>query len=410
MLRNKLKMVVLIISLIMLVSTASFSTDTNIAPVSDTSSTLPGDNARTTEGENINGEGETSTGEEGTAQTGEEQNNSDELTEEIHNGDLYLFNNNIVMDKLVDGNVFIIGQNVEITGRVNGSLYVLANKVTFGENSYIVQSIYACANEIILNGAANDLYATAKKIDLNYNAFMIRDLRVNTETFNFAGGVGRNAYVDTGKFNFEKESGKSAIVYGNLEYSSEEELELSNELVQGEIKYTQGSSKSSITYIIVEIVLNIIIMLVTTLLVYFVISKFIPKFTKALSTYVGKKSLKALGIGLLGFVAFIIIDFLLLLTIIGANIFVILSYLFIIMLYVAYIIPCISLTYKINEKFNFDKGYKKILILLGIVIVLGLLKSIPYVGIIIYAIFELIGLGIILSYLYSKVRNKEVKE
>ena len=29
-------------------------------------------------------------------------------------------------------------------------------------------------------GQQNDLYAIAKKVDINYNAFMIRDLRVNT--------------------------------------------------------------------------------------------------------------------------------------------------------------------------------------------------------------------------------------
>ncbi len=402
MFRNKSKIVVLLIAFIMLVSTISFATDTEIT---DRSATTPGENARTQE------EGTSSEGEETTPINEETPvNEGDDSTSEIHNGDLYLFGIDVKMDKLVDGNVFIIGQNVEVTGRVNGSLYVMANKVSFGENSYIVQSIYAYANEITINGAANDLYAKAKKIDMNYNAFMIRDLRISADTFNFAGGVGRNAFVNAGKFHFETESDKSAIIYGNLEYSASTELNLSKELVQGEVKYSQGIDKSSVSYIVIETLINIVFMVIATLLVYLVMSLFTPNFIESLSKYVGKKSLVSLGIGLLGVIIVSVVSAILVFTLVGTMAFSILVNVLAVIVNIAYIVLGIAIANKISEKFKLDKKYKKILILIGIITIFGILKAIPYVGNVIYAVIELIGFGIIILQLYSKIKKTEVKE
>ena len=115
-----------------------------------------------------------------------------ETNQEVHNGDLYLFDNNVKMDKLVDGNVYIMGNNVEITGQVNGNLFVLANKVSFGtksefdnegketkkaESCYVRYSIFACAQEIYYNGACNDLYAACGNLEMTYDSYVIRDVK-----------------------------------------------------------------------------------------------------------------------------------------------------------------------------------------------------------------------------------------
>lgn len=289
MLKNKTKLIVLLTCIVMLISTFSFAT----------SDIVPGDNARTTEGE------AQSTSEEGIAPISEDGNtDTTQNTPEIYNGDLYLFDSNVVMDKYVDGNVFIFGNNVEITGRVNGSLFVFGNKVTFGENSYIVQSIYACANELTLNGAANDLYAAGNKIDMNYNSFMIRDLRVTADTFTFKGGTGRDAFVEANNFNFETTSGSSAIVYGNLNYSSNKELELTKELVQGEIKYSSTQDfggTNSVSKVILDKVVNLLETILFTVVVFLLIAWLAPKFIEDSKNYIGKQSLISFGIRIISF-------------------------------------------------------------------------------------------------------------
>ena len=53
-----------------------------------------------------------------------QEGTSESTQEEIYSGDLYIFDTNVIMDRLVDGNVFIMGTNVEVTGQVNGNLFV----------------------------------------------------------------------------------------------------------------------------------------------------------------------------------------------------------------------------------------------------------------------------------------------
>lgn len=394
MLKNKTKLIVLLTCIIMFISTFCFATD----------DIVPGENARTTE-DGVQTENE--------AVVTSEENNT-QLTEEIYSGDLYLFGYDVVMDKLVDGNVFIFGKNVEITGRVNGSLFVFGDKVTFGENTYIVQSIYACANSLTLNGGANDLYAAANVIDMNYNAFMIRDLRVLANTFNFQGGVGRDAFVEANNFNFETTSGSSAIVYGNLTYSSNKELELSNEVVQGEINYSNPQNFEH-TDSIQEIILNKIINLLTTILftavVFLLIAWLAPKFVEVSKDYIGKKALTSFGIGILAFILAIFVSFALLFSYIGVPLAFAIFGVFTLMMAISFTITTTCITFKAKEKFNFSKKYLTIITLVVVTIILWVLEQIPYIGIIISIIVNMFGLGTLLSYLFIKNKKETtVKE
>lgn len=397
MLKNKVKLVVLLTCIIMLISTLSFATN----------DIFPDDNTRTTEGD-------VQTTSEETAPVTEGENNqgTSQPTPEIYNGDLYLFDNNVVMDKYVDGNVFIFGRNVEITGRVNGSLFVFGDKVTFGENSYIVQSIYACANELNLNGAANDLYAAGNIINMNYNSFMIRDLRVGANTFNFKGGAGRDAFVEADNFNFETTSGSSAIVYGNLNYSSNKELELSKELVQGEIHYSNlqsfGDSKS-VGSIILGKVIDLLETILFTIVVFLLIAWLAPKFIEDSKNYIGKQSLISFGIGLLAFIATIFVSFALLFSYIGISLAFAIFAIFTLMMVISATITITCITFKAKEKFNFSKKYLTIVALVVVTLVLWLLEQIPYVGTIVAIIVNLVGFGTLLSYLFKRTRKENIE-
>ena len=113
---------------------------------------------------------------ESTTNSTETSTEGTDSEQEIYSGDLYLFDDKIVMDQLVDGNVFIFGKDVQITGQVNGNLYVLANKVTFGAtpeetangieyNTYIRYSIFACAKEITINDIISELKSKRSRIN-----------------------------------------------------------------------------------------------------------------------------------------------------------------------------------------------------------------------------------------------------
>lgn len=393
MLKNKTKLIVLLVAIVMLLSTISFATDDAVV----TSEVL---DATTTSAETpINEE------------THDEEHNDE--TPEIYSGDLYLFDNNVVMDKLVDGNVFIFGKDIEVTGRVNGSLFVFGDNVTFSEDSYVVQSIFACANNLTLNGAATDLYAAGNIIDMNYNSFMIRDIRVAANTFNFKGGAGRDAFVGANTFNFETESGSSAIVYGNLNYSSNNELELSKELVQGDVHYSKSgdyTETKSVPEIILSKLINLLETILYTVVIFLLLAWLAPKFVENSKDYIGKKALTSFGIGLLASVVAIFVSLALLFSYIGVSLAFAIFAVFMLMMSISFAITTTCITFKVKEKFNFSKKYLTIVALAVVTLILWALEQIPYVGGIVAIIVNLVGFGTLLSYVFTKNKKENSVE
>ncbi len=405
--KTKSKFMVLLFAFVVIFSTFSFATEgepvvTSMegAPVvtsdegnANVTSTAPGDNART-EGDATN-----------------TVTPSDEPTEEdIHNGDLYLVGNDIEMDKLVDGNVYLLGRNINITGKVNGCLYVCGETVTVSKDAYVIQSMYIAANQVNLNGCANDLYAFANKVDMSFDSFMLRDLRVYADTFNFNGGCGRDAFVAANHFNFVTTDGNAALVYGNLTYSAPEELALTNELVQGEIKYQKDfSGNSSVMDLVIEKVVDVCAVVLYAFVVFFLILWLAPKFLKTTSSYLEPvTAAKSLGIGLLTTVVAGLVSIVLLFTIVGIPLSIAIVLLLVLLLSIATAVSSICITYKLKEKFAYEKNYLTYLTLAGVVIAIWALELIPYVGTFISIVIKMFGLGVVVNYLFTQ--NKPEKK
>lgn len=391
MVKNKLKIVVLIACIIMLISTLSFVTY----------ATTPGENARTNDVEPISN---TIDNTDNLSQPG-----NTELMEDIHNGDLYLFGFDVTMDKLVDGNVFIFANNVNITGKVNGSLFICANNVTFDENSYITQTIYTVAREVVLNGLSQDLYVTANKVDMNYNSFTLRDLRVSAKEFNFKGGVGRDAFVNADTFNFITDASSSSmtIIYGNLTYSSNNKLDISKDFVQGDINYTPLSDIT--TAVVITRLFELLSTLLFVGILVLIFNWLTPKFVETSKDYISIKAFKTFGIGLLSIIISFIIVILLLLSLVGAQLGAVAFDLVSLMMTLAFAITVLAITYKIKDSFKFNKKYLTFITFTVVTLVLWALHQIPYVSIIVSIITSIFGFGIIVDYLLMKYKENKGK-
>lgn len=394
MLKKKTKFILILLAAFLIVSTVSFATDEGIMPISET-----------TEEKTIEPRDNETPNETNETQTAEQS--------EIHNGDLYLFDNDIVMDQLVDGNVFIFGNNVKVTGKVNGSLYVCANNLTFDKDSYILQSIYACANTIKFDGIAYyDLYASCRQLDMSADSFVQRDLRVVADTLNFSSGVGRNAFVYVNTFNFMKES--DAIVYGDLTYTASRELELSQELVQGNISYKPDmeNEQNSVSEVILDKAIELCSSLLYVAIVFVLAILLAPKFMEKASTYITPAtSAKSFGIGILATIIAVVISLVLLFSVIGIPVSFAIIALLVLLLSIATAVTSICITYRLKEKFAYSKDYLTYLTLAGVVIVIWVLELVPYVGWVISFVIKMIGLGIIIYYLLTKSKsNKEEKK
>lgn len=397
MLKNKSKILIGILVILLLISTISFATDTPVTTSlqDNTVSTLPGDNAKTTEGE---------------TDATDSTDNADAVT--MHDGDLYLTGSNLVMDQIVDGNVYIVGGNVEITGKVNGNLFVLANTVTVQKGSYVVQAIYACANQMTFNGTCTDLYTTGNNITIGYDAFMLRDMKIAVSSLNFSGGVGRNADVFAKAFIFNTEEDNSGLVYGNLNYTSESELNLSTSYVQGNMNYTKATSFNTETVqdTIYEYVINFLRVLLLTLVIYLLAIVIAPKFMEKTSSYVSSKLAPAFGIGILITLFAPIVSIILMFIPVTSSIGISLLGLWGLLITISLPIVSIVITSKLKEKFNFTKTYQVLLILVATLLVLWILSQIPYLGLLVTLLVLATSFGIIFMHLFMKNYDSKSKD
>lgn len=389
MLKNKSKLLTVVFIIMILISSFSLASE----PV--VTSLVPGDNARTEE---------TPT------------NENEPLPSDIRNDDLYLFGDNVVMDQLVDGNVYLFGNNIEISGRVNGNLYAFGNKVTFKEGSYAVNSIFVAGNNIELDTQANDVYAFANTINISYNTFIVRDLRVGANNLTFNGCVGRNAFVTADNFNFVTGTENSALVYGDLNYSSNTKLDISSDFVQGNINYEELTiEEDSIGDIIIDKANSLLTSLLFTIVVYLLALWIAPNFVKKASSFASTKVIPAIGIGFLALILIPLACFILLFSTVGISASFALLGLYILILLICSSIVSICIINKVKEHFKLDKKSMTALVLVVTSIVLWALQQIPFIGGWIGFLLAITGLGIMFMYLFTKNKNSseevvEVKE
>lgn len=328
-----------------------------------------------------------------TATTESETTGNDNASQEIHNGDLYLFDTKVVMDKLVDGNVYIFGNDVEITGQVKGNLFVCANNLKF-DNSYVTYSIFACANSIYYNGACSDLYAACSNIEMTYDSYIVRDVKIASKDILFKAAVGRNADILCSQINFG-EGEDAAIIYGNLNYTASTQVDIPESVIaQDRVTFNQ-EQKEEKTVSVKSIIIDGLVAIATVLVLYLLISKLAPKFAERIENR--KLSvlelLKAFGFGLVAWIALIIVVIILLLTQIGVKLAFIVGLLFAVLCLVSLPIFTIHLANSLRTVTKADKTYKFYILLALVSLVLYGITLIPFVGGIVSFLLAFIPLG-----------------
>ena len=156
--------------------------------------------------------------------------------------DLYIFeDSDYEMNQLVDGNAYImVDGNVKFSGAVKGNVYLLANgSVEFTEEAYIADSLYILATKVVkINGEIYDIYSCSEKLEVMEQAYIDRDLKAVADDMKLRGTIYRNAYLEGGNIDVKDDSTK-LLIGGNFNYSSKQEIEGIDEIVQyGEVKFS----------------------------------------------------------------------------------------------------------------------------------------------------------------------------
>lgn len=320
---------------------------------------------------------ETTTNQETTAGTKDE---------EIKEKDVYLFGDDVTVDYAVDGNAFIFGNTVNIKNKISGDLFVFANQINI-DGGYVYSNVFACGNELKISGVIYDLYAACAKIEITENGYVYRDAHSISDTLNLYGTVGRNALVGANTMSFQKDEDDKKItgkVYGDLTYSTNEEMEIPEKMVEGNVKFekfdTEAAKDVAVASIVKDAISDIITAIVYTILIYLALVWLAPKFTNKLEETLTKNVGSVIGFGILTIIALPIISLVLIMTSIGASAGLLLATLYGVLLAVASSITVITISKIVSNKFNINNKFAKVGVIAGISLVYGLLKLIPIIS------------------------------
>lgn len=323
---------------------------------------------------------------------------------EIHTGDLYVFDNKIVMDKYVDGNVFLFGNDIEITGRVNGNLFVFGDNVKFNE-AIVRYSIFACANSVYYNGGCGteydygNLYVAASNFEATYDSYVTGDVKAVASNTILKAAIYRD--VDLISNNINLGEGTDILnVYGNFRYTSNREITIPEGVVAGKGTVTYNSTNDiTVVESISDILIGFITSIVTVLALYIILNKLTPKFIEKIynSKFYFVSVIKAFGIGLATIAIVLIVIILLIGTIAGASLSILLALIFAILYIISMPVLTIKIANTLKPALKIEKTSIFYLVIVLVSIILHGITLIPFVGGILGLIINITAIGLVVD-------------
>ena len=333
---------------------------------------------------------------------------SEEVTSSIDDSwiknDLFICEDNVVVNDIVDGNAFIIGKDVTIKGEIGGDLFVIAEKLNI-DGGYVYSSIFTCASDVTINGIVYDVYALANNFTLSENGFIYRDLKVSGQNININGKIKRDAYLYGSNYNIAD----SALIGGNLQYTANEDITIPENIITGEVirNIEQSVEKvESVGSIILSYVTSLLKTLLYTFVVVLLLLWLAPKFVDRVGKMSISKDFASLGIGLASFASVIVGSIILIITIIGLPIAISSIILLIILTSISFSITSIFFGKLFSNLLKLEGNVKFVLITLASSIVLWILSQIPVLGTLVKILITLFGVGAIITNIVYKKDTK----
>lgn len=332
----------------------------------------------------------------GTVLAGEEDNisliNADNVYEQVYkSSDVYLIDKEISINEPIDGNVFLCANTVTINSEINGDVFIIANDVIIDKDSVIYNNLFSMTNHLEIRGVVNEAFSFANTFSIA-GGYIYRDLKVSCKTLDIRGSIGRNAFVNCENITFDLENSTS-IVYGDLNYSSPNSIDVPEGAVQGLVNFTPLKAH---TESISDIILDGVTFIILVLLIALVCLWLAPNFNDRTKQIIENKKGFVVGFGFLGLLVIPIACLILLLLRVTSTAALLLLAFYILALVISKALFIIVLNNYICDKLNIINKPAKFGILAIISLVIWLLSLIPYLGAVISFIIIILGLGILI--------------
>ena len=331
--------------------------------------------------------------------------NPDEVSNVVEKT-LYLANSSVTIDYPVKGNVFVMGDDVTISGNISGNVFVLAKNLKIESTGFIGSTLFACAENLTIDGTVSDIYSMSSNLIINQGAVITQDITAGGSTLKLGGTINRNAVLG---FDDISVTSDSASILGDLSYSSKS-ASIPEDIVLGTTSFNIVEEvKIEPRDVIKDKLNNLYTLLVVSLVIILIVVYAMPKFADKEQKIVENKLAATFGYGALALILIPVACFVLFCTILGIlpSIALLLVYLFVIF-QAATALVAIAIAKIVCKKINKNtKGFNLLFSIL-LVAVIWLLKQVPVLGIVVSLLTSILGLGILVyAIFHSTIESKK---
>ena len=310
----------------------------------------------------------------------------------------------------VDGTVFYAGNTVDVESDIDGILFTAGNIVeTSGKNNYL----FAAGNSVRIDEVkTKDAFIAGNSISV-VDSEIERDLYVTGSNVDISSNIGRNAYVAgssvklsgviKGNITIGAASitiSDDAVIEGTLKYSSDSTVTISDGATIGNKEITKSANSVSVREEVSfgSRVTSALLSFINKLVIGLLLLIFVPKLFKFISEQKENTILTNLGFGFISLIFVPIASLMLMFTMVGLSVGIILLVLYMLCVYLTTILTGYYLSKMLlGNKIKNEYG----LLTLGI-LVIYVLKLIPFIGTIVGLCSLCIGLGLIVSLMVKR--------
>ena len=329
--------------------------------------------------------------------------------------DNFITGDDISIEKSIGSTTFVAANTIDVNSDIDGIIFAAGNSIRMSSKQ---DYAFVAGNNITLDKfSAKDAFIAGSVITLKEAT--VRDLYVSGGTIKVDGVVSHNAYLaaDTIIINAKVNGdlyvaaekikiGENAVINGTLKYPEEVTPEIHKNAIvtkkktyKGDIGNTEKNYSLVNTFIIAPL-MSYVSMLLIALILLALNKKLFERMTKF-----NKKTeelLKVTGIGFLGLIAIPIISIIAICTLIGMP----LGFIGFIIYGVLIYLSAIPTSYCLGNYFLKDKIKNKYLLLTVSLLMIYILKNIPFVGGFVGLISCCLGLGMYLVMIKESFKTK----
>jgi cytoskeletal protein CcmA (bactofilin family) len=320
---------------------------------------------------------------------------------EVLEDDLIVAGGTIMIDGDVSGDLIAAGGNIEVAGRVDDDAWIAGGSLII--DGEIGDDLRAAGGDIRLRGSvADNAMIAGGTITTSSNSDVGGDLDVAGGSIEIAGHVGADLSCNGGSVVIggtvdgnaticadDIRILQSARIQGDLEYTSDKEIEIPAGTVMGDVVYKRSEKKVEDIY---SKTTASIISFLSILLIGLLMVRFKRNTTIKVSDTITTQILKSLGSGVLLLIIIPLVALVLMVTVIGIPLGLIVLFAYIVILYISEIFVGLAIGRRIvtYAKKEISSPYWHLVVGL---IVIAFATRLPLIGFLISLIVILAGLG-----------------